>query len=441
MSSVSEPKAQVYFQTLGCPKNEADSRSLMRRLAGMGVPVVEDADECTHVLLNTCGFIRAAKEESIEAILSACADHPGKKIMVMGCLVERYREELAEGIPEVAAWFGLLGEDLAAEIAQGVTGGGTISAATPAGLGAGPRSYAYLKVSDGCDEDCTFCSIPGIKGTYASVPVADIVREAEACLAEGARELVLVGQDTTRWRSDGLDLRGLIDLLASDERVLWIRVMYLQPARVSEPFLDFMAGHGKLCRYLDIPFQHCDRQVLERMGRSGEGASYLALLERARKLMPSVAARSTFIVGFPGETEDQFQELVNFVRVAGFDYGGAFIYSPEEGTQASGLRPVVRRGLAQRRLNLLNDAILSGGEGRRSRMVGSEVEVMIDSVGGEEAEGLADAVGRIQGQAPEVDGVTYVRGVLPPHLLPGDIVRVRVSEVLGCDLVGEICAA
>ena len=225
------------------------------------------------------------------------------------------------------------------------------------------KSYAYLKISDGCDEGCTFCAIPGFKGPYRSVPTAEILREADACLAEGARELVLVGQDTTRWRSEGLDLRGLIDLLGADARVRWIRVMYLQPARLGEPFLQFMAGHAKLCRYLDVPFQHSHEEILRQAwGEEGTGPRILAFYERARELMPTVALRSTFIVGFPGETEEHFEHLMAFVKSARFDYGGAFVYSPEEGTEAASLRPVVKKGLAQRRLNLLNEAMLQSGE-------------------------------------------------------------------------------
>jgi len=435
------PNARVYFQTLGCPKNEADSRALERRLAAVGVPVVSDPSEATDIVVNTCGFIREAKEESIDAILTACADHPGKRITVVGCLVERYREELARGIPEVSGWFGVVGEDMAKRLAENVvtgTGQAETAATFPVGMA---KSYAYLKISDGCDEGCTFCAIPGFKGAYESVPLAEILGEADACLSEGARELVLVGQETSRWQSGGLDLKDLIDRLSEDHRVKRVKVLYLQPARIDDSFLEFMAGQGKLCRYVDVPFQHSHEEILRRMGRRGDEVSYRALLAKVRSLMPDVTLRSTFIVGFPGERREHFDALLHFVRDARFDYGGAFLYSPEEGTVAAGLRPGVGRAVALKRLNLLSEAILEGGQSQRAQLVGTELEVMIDSVGDEEMIEGAGAVGRTNGQAPEVDGVTYVKGDLSAGLQPGDVVRVRISDVMGCDLIGEICAS
>jgi ribosomal protein S12 methylthiotransferase len=441
MPQVSEPAARVYFHTLGCPKNEADSRSLVRRLAAVGAQETRDPADATHIVVNTCGFIKDAKEESIDAILSVCADYPGKRVLVVGCLVERYHDELKLGIPEVAGWFGVVGGEVADQVVHAVGSAERHVGTLHEVLEREVSSYSYIKISDGCDESCTFCAIPGFKGTYESVPVEEILREVDACLAEGARELVLVGQDTTRWRSGGLDLGGLVDLLSADERVRWIRVMYLQPSRLNGAFLEFMAGHHKLCRYLDVPFQHSDPDMLQRMGRRGDGAAYMNLLEKAREMMPDVALRSTFIVGFPGETERHFEHLVEFVNKARFDYGGGFVYSREEGTVAAGLRPVVRETTAQRRLNVLNDAILASGEAERARLVGKDLDVMIDSVAGDDLVEGASATGRTRGQAPEVDGVTYVRGVLPRGLAVGDVIRVTISDVLGCDLMGDVCAS
>ncbi len=433
--------ARVFFHTLGCPKNDADSRAVERGLLTGGIRVTDDPIEATHIVINTCGFIQDAKAESIEAILSVCSEHADKAVLVMGCLVERYREELSRQIPEVSGWFGIAGEDSIRQIMRAVTGAdrraGVLADRAPQARG----SYAYLKISDGCDESCTFCAIPGIKGTYRSVPAEEILAEADACLSEGAKELVLVGQDTTRWRSQDLDLSGLIDVLSEDKRLRRIRVMYLQPSRLTDSFLEFMAGHDKLCRYLDVPFQHSHREILRKMGRGGDGASYGALLERARTMMDDLSVRSAFIVGFPGETTRHFEDLMTFVESARFDYGGAFIYSPEEGTEAASLRPAVRRGVAQRRLDLLNEAILDSGERRRAGMVGTQVEVMVDSVGGEELIEGSWAVGRTAGQAPEVDGVTYLRCISGLSCRLGDVLRVRIDEVSACDLVGEVCAS
>ncbi len=441
MRSAGPSTARVYFHTLGCPKNDADSRALGRRLAGAGASIVCEPTDATHIVVNTCGFIQDAKEESIEAILSILSDYQDKRVLVIGCLVERYRDELAKGIPEVADWFGVIGDDMSRRLLGAISGVEQAPKAVAATYAVRAQSYAYLKISDGCDEGCTFCAIPGFKGGYESVPTAEILREANACVGEGARELVLVGQETTRWQSDGLDLRGLIDLLGEDERVRRIRVMYLQPARVTDSFLEFMAGHSKLCRYLDVPFQHSHEQMLDKMGRRGNAESYAALLRRARELMPDVALRSTFIVGFPGESQHHFEALMDFVTHARFDYGGAFIYSPEEGTEAATLRPLVRPAVARRRLNLLTEAILEIGASERGRMLETEVEVMIDTVGEDEMVDGCCAIGRTCGQAPEVDGVTYLRGTVRPDLRPGDVVPVRISEIIGCDMVGAVCAS
>ena len=427
------PSVSLYVHTLGCPKNEADSRTVCRSLAAAGAAVVADPDEATHIVINTCGFIQDAKEESIGAILDACARYPEKTVLVTGCLVERYREELQRGIPEVAGWFGLLEGPGGADLLRGLGLRITAHQGGPAPLHS--ASYAYLKISDGCDEPCTFCAIPNIKGAYRSLGRDEILREADALLAEGAKELVLVGQDTAVWRSDGLDLTGLTDLLAADERVRRIRVMYLQPEHVTRGFLEYMAEQPRLCRYLDVPFQHSDPEVLRRMGRWGDGQAYLELLERARGLMPDVAVRSTFIVGFPGESEAQFGRLMRFVDDAGFDYAGGFVYSPEEGTKAAALRPRVGRAVALRRLNRLNSLLMERAESRHQQMVGSRVEVMIDSFEEEDVGETVIAVGRTAGQAPEVDGVTYVEGGLPEGTAVGDIVTVTVNAALGYDLV------
>lgn len=435
-----EPAARVYFHTLGCPKNDADSRYLRRVLLRAGAEVVERPEDCTHVVINTCGFIQDAKEESIAAILESCRAFPRAQVIVMGCLVERYRDELIKGIPEVSEWFGIGGETMALCLARTVLGR-TVEDERPGALGAGNgKSYAYVKISDGCDEKCTFCAIPNFKGSYESVPTAEILEEADRCLAEGARELILVGQDTSRWRGDGLDLIGLVDLLGEDQRLRRVRVMYLQPTRLGERFLRSMLERDKLCAYLDVPFQHSEEEILRRMGRRGHGAGYLELVRRARLVVPEVHIRSTFIVGFPGEEEQHFEGLLDFVEAAEFEYGGAFVYSPEEGTEAASLGPRVPTAVATRRLNKLTELIYTTGERRRARLVGTEVEVIVDESGGDSVVEGVVAVGRTEGQAPDIDGVTFLKGGAV-EMGPGDVVRARIVEVVGCDLVGEVVAS
>lgn len=236
-------------------------------------------------------------------------------------------------------------------------------------------------------------------------------------------------------------MTGLITELCSNERVRWVRVMYFQPAWIDRSLLEFIASQERVCSYLDVPFQHSHAEILERMGREGDGQEYLNLLSEARRLMPDVWVRSAFIVGFPGESEEHFGHLLDFVENAEFDYAGGFVYSPEEGTRAEGLRPRVATKTGQRRLNQLNEAIERAAERKRRGMIGTEMDVMLDEIGGEQATEGAAAIGRVRGQAPDVDGVTYVEGLLPDGLSPGDIVRVRISAAVGSDLVGEVRAS
>lgn len=441
MGSRTGSAARVYFATLGCAKNEADSRSVMRHLLVAGVAVVDDPEKATHIVVNTCGFIQDAKEESINAVLDACATYPGREVLVMGCLVERYAAELAQGIPEVAGWFGVTGPEVQARLLAAL--GGPCDGVKVASVKTVPAqtAFAYLKISDGCDEPCTFCAIPGIKGPYESLGLEEIKAEAEACLAEGARELVLVGQDTSRWSSDGLDLVDLLEVLAADTRVRRIRLMYLQPDGVTERLLRCVAGQPKLCRYLDIPLQHSHPEMLRAMARSGDGESYLGLLGRARSLIPDVTIRSTFIVGFPGETERHFSHLLDFVSRAGFDYAGGFVYSPEEGTKAAELRPRVSRAKALGRLNRLNAALAAEAERGRQKLVGTRVEVMVDVIEPDEGEEGYVAVGRTEGQAPEVDGVTYLEGRVPEGTVAGDVLECLVTAVAAYDLIASCDAA
>lgn len=438
---------RVYVYTLGCPKNDADSRRLTRRLSERGVELAHAPDEATHLLINTCGFTQDAKEESIEAILDAVSGYPDMALLVMGCLVQRYRQELEAGLPEVTAWYGLQDTDrLVADLGahhssldadsspptDARTGGASTTETGPS------ASYGYVKISDGCDHACTFCAIPGIKGPYRALPLRDIEEQSAGYLAEGARELVMVGQDTALWSDEGLTLADLVGHLADDERVAWIRLMYMQPENVDDGILRMLAEHPKACRYLDIPFQHARREVLARMGRRGDADTHLALLARARALMPDVSLRSTFIVGFPGETEKDFSLLLDFVREARFDHAGAFIFSPEEETTAARLRPRVPRKVAVERYNRLSIALEEAAEAAAWARVGSVVEVLLESLDpdGDWPEATV-AQGRTRGQAPEVDGRTFVDGPLPPFARVGRLVRAVVTDAIGYDLVAE----
>jgi ribosomal protein S12 methylthiotransferase len=429
---VSRPR--VYLHTLGCPKNDADSRRLSRVLVGRCVELAASPDEATHLLINTCGFTQDAKEESIAAILSAAGDYPDRTLLVMGCLVQRYRKDLQEGLPEVTAWYGLGDmERLVADLSR--------EEPVPTGEVCPVSSQerapsAYVKISDGCGHGCTFCAIPAIKGPYRALPLEDILDQAQAALDEGARELVLVGQDTAIWHDGRSELLDLVQRLSEDERVAWVRLMYLQPEHVSRRLLEGMAHHPKLCRYLDLPFQHAARRVLERMGREGDAVRHLELIAQARNLMPDVSLRSTFIVGFPGEKEEDMAALLTFVATAGFDHAGAFIYSPEDGTVAAGLRPHVPRRTALERLNRLNEVLYESGAAAASARVGDSVEVLVESLEPQDEwpEG-SWGEGRTRSQAPEVDGRTFLTGTPPALRRVGDMVLGDIIDAFGYDLV------
>lgn len=426
----------AYIHTLGCAKNEADSRALERAFALRAVGVVDDPASATHIIINTCGFIADAKEESIAAILEASSQYQEAALVVIGCLVERYREELQEDLPEVEGWFGVYAADeVAAHVAASGHPGSTADSVRS---GFAANSFAYLKISDGCDHECSFCAIPAIKGSYRPTRTGDILEQAEAAVDAGARELVLVGQDTALWRDGEVELPDLVDLLSEDDRVGWIRLMYMQPENLDRELVELVAGHRRVCRYLDLPFQHASRRVLKAMRRQGSGDEYLRFLASIREDMSDVSLRSTFIVGFPGETEDEFEELMDFVQAAEFDHAGAFAYSPEEGTAASRLGPPVGEVARQERMNRLSAILLSGTEARNSDLVGDRVWVMLDDLNGEgDAPDGVKAVGRTYRQAPEVDGVTFLEGDLPSGARIGDILPATIVGVAGFDLVAE----
>ncbi|MHB9148717.1 MAG: 30S ribosomal protein S12 methylthiotransferase RimO [Thermoleophilia bacterium] len=428
----------VYILTLGCPKNEADSHTLAARLRASGVEVLQDPEQASHVLVNTCGFIEDAREESIDAVLSVAQDFPEAEILVMGCLVERYREQLAAELPEVDGWYGLgdlsdLHDHLVRGAGRPMPGARRASAASF--VGAPAAGFAYIKISDGCDHRCSFCAIPQIKGPYYPVPPEEILENVRGELETGVRELVLVGQDTAIWRWGDVDLLGLVHLVAQDERVARVRLMYLQPEHVTDRLLESMAAHGKLCRYLDIPLQHASPRLLKGMGRAGDAESYLALLDKARRLMPDVSLRSTFIVGFPGETDEDVDALLGFLAEARFEHAGVFAYSVEEGTRAALLPHRLPAEVVRERLTVVTSAISDIAERVVADRVGGVVDVIVDRLDDEDGPEGTYAVARTCGQAPDVDGVTFLAGSRPPDLQVGDTISVLLTESIGYDLV------
>ena len=418
--------------TLGCSKNTVDTEHLLAQLPSASWEIVPDGVPADVLLLNTCGFIGDAKEESVNAILEAVEEKKQGRVgelVVFGCLSQRYASELPAEIPEVDAWFGA--RDLAPVLRHlGVSAPGPLTARYQPR----PQGYAYLKISEGCDRRCSYCAIPFIRGPHRSVPMEELVAEAEGLAARGVKELILIAQDTTYY---GLDLYGrralgeLLERLSAVEGIAWIRIHYSYPADFPEDVLQAMAGNPKVCRYLDIPLQHIADGMLERMHRHVDGAWTRALIRRLRTEVPGVALRTTMIVGHPGETEEEFGQLLDFVREARFERLGAFTYSEEEGTWgAQHLRDdvpeEVKRERLDRLMELQRDISLACNQAR----VGTEVTVLVDDI-------LNDmAVCRSEFESPEVDGEILLRHP-DPSLRVGDMVRVRIVAAEDYDLIAE----
>lgn len=425
---------RVRMVTLGCAKNEADSLAMGRLLEEAGYAVVGEEDAFDAVVVNTCSFIRAAVEEGIDVVLDLVDEAAGAEgeapVIVAGCMPSRYGGELEDALGEVAAFVPCDEEGSIADVVAACLGGegapskddadgeggesasiGGVASASFAGASwedAPGRSFAYVKISDGCDRWCSYCTIPLIRGRYRSFPLAAIVDQVEREVAEGAREIVLIGQDTGLWGRDlpePSSLAALLDALAPRFPHTWFRILYTQPENVTDELLSALARHPNVCPYLDIPLQHVDPSLLAAMNRTGSREEFSRLVARAREAVPGIALRTTLMAGFPGETEEMFEELVSFVEDEEFDYVGVFAYSREEGTRAHDMDGQIdedEKAFRAERLRTVADAVSSAVVGRRQ---GTVLPVLVE---GEEEDG--QLFGRAMIQAPEVDGVTYVDG-------------------------------
>jgi ribosomal protein S12 methylthiotransferase len=429
--------ASVYFLTLGCPKNEVDTDRMVARIARSPHAVVADPEQADTVVLNTCGFMEDAVSESIDNALDLAAwrdSAPGRRLLVVGCMVSRYGTDLETELSEADAFLSVADEHRIADILDEMTGVEVIaeSAAELSALRTVGGHSAYVQVADGCFRDCSFCTIPAIRGPYRSRPVDDLVDETRLLVEGGAREIVLIGQDITAWGRELGDGRALPDLVrdvAALEGVEWLRLMYVQPDGISDRLLEVMAESPNVVEYLDLPLQHSSASVLRAMHRSGSAEAFLSLLDRIRAAVPDIALRTTLIAGFPGETPDDHEQLVEFVHDAKFDYAGVFPYSPEEGTPAATLPglPDAEERLA--RAQRVRDAADEVSLARLARHVGRTSQVMVDGV---DEDGVA--VGRLRVQAPEVDGLVF----LDRNVEPGTICDARITSTLGYDLEGEV---
>ena len=433
MKESQEKRLRLRVVTLGCSKNTVDTEHLLAQLPSDRFEIVPDGGGVDYLLVNTCGFIGDAKEESIQAVLEAVElkkRGEAEKLAVFGCLSQRYSSELPKEIPEVDAWFGARGlGDILSWL--GVSAGPLVSR-YPTGRG----SYAYIKVSEGCDRRCSYCAIPYIRGAHHSVPVEDIVTEASSLVAAGAKELILIAQDTTYYGLDIYHKRMLAPLLrelSAIDGVERLRIHYSYPDDFPEDVIAEMADNPKVCRYLDIPLQHISDKVLSMMHRNVDGAWTRNLIARMRREIPGVVLRTTMIVGHPGEGEKEFGELLDFVAEARFERLGAFMYSEEEGTYgAKHYRDEVSSEVKRERLDRLMELQRDISLDYNASRLGGIVKVLVDDVldGGV-------LVCRSEFESPEVDGEILVRDS-SCSVRPGDFIDVRIKEAGDYDLVGEI---
>jgi ribosomal protein S12 methylthiotransferase len=451
---------KIGFVSLGCPKNLVDSEVMMGQLKKHGYELTTEREAADVIVVNTCGFIQSAKEESINTILEMAGlkDQGNlKRLVVAGCLVERYRRDLLNQLPEVDAVLGTSEIEkivaavdpaaVAAEDAAFVVSNAWMTRGLPTYIYdensprilATPKHFAYVKIAEGCDHTCAFCAIPQMRGKYRSRRAGSILREAEQLAAQGVKELVLISQDSTQY---GLDLGikdGLADLLRSLARIdgiEWIRVMYTYPNSLSDATLAAMAEEPKVCNYLDMPLQHASASVLKRMRRGGNRQLLEKLLNRARQFVPGITLRTTFIVGFPGETDEDFRELMQFVRDVEFDRVGVFTYSDEEGTHGYELDAKVPAGvMRQRRAKLMREQAKISKR-RNKALVGKRFRALLEGVS-EESELLLQA--RLESQAPEVDGHVLINDVVDGFdAKEGEFIEIEITQAHEYDLVARV---
>lgn len=446
---------KVGFVSLGCPKNLVDSEVMMGQLKKAGYEITNNSEEADTVVVNTCGFIESAKQESIEAILEATgakAQGKAQRVVVAGCLVERYRDDLIKELPEVDAFIGTneLGRILEAadetknfrELPLLPIGNKTATYLydfdTPRYRAT--ESYtAFIKIAEGCDRPCAFCSIPQMRGSFRSRRFGSILKEAEDLAKQGVKEIVLIAQDSSRFGEDLGEVDALAKLIRSlgeVEDLEWIRVMYAYPTHISDAFLEAIRDTPKAVKYLDMPLQHGSRNVLKLMKRGGTRESLEKLIGRVREKVPGITIRTTFITGFPGETEEDFAELMAFVRNCEFDNVGVFTYSDEEGTPAFDLPNKVDAKTAKRRRAALMKEQAKISKRKNKAKIGKTFKVLFEGVS-QESDLLFQ--GRLEGQAQEIDGYILIND-MPEDFEPrvGGLYDLKITEAHNYDLIGEI---
>ncbi len=434
---------KVGMISLGCPKNQVDGEALLAKLAAAGYQIVNEIENSDVMIVNTCGFIEDAKREAIDTILEVAQYKEAgviSALVVTGCLAERYQDEILKEMPEVDAVIGIgANADIVKVCDKALCGIQTSNYPNKCYLPidderllSTPSHWAYLKIAEGCDNRCSYCAIPGIRGKFRSRKIESVVDEAKSLVNRGVKEIILVAQDTTKY---GQDLYGeysldkLLKELVKIDGLEWIRLFYCYPQRITDSLIEVIANEEKVCNYIDIPLQHSDTTVLKNMNRVGDGNDYRVLLDKMRKAIPDLALRTTFIVGFPGETDEQFENLCDFVKDMKFDKMGCFTFSPEEDTPAFDMDNQIDEDVKKRRQEVLMNAQYSITETSNKSRVGKVYKVIIDS--------FADGkyTGRSYMDSPEIDsGIIFTSN---KKLNIGDFVNVKITDFDGYDLIGE----
>lgn len=434
---------KVGMISLGCPKNQVDGEALLAKLAQAGYQIVNEIENSDVMIVNTCGFIEDAKREAIDTILEVAQYKEAgliSAIVVTGCLAERYQDEILKEMPEVDAVIGIgANSDIVKVCDKALCGIKTSNFPNKCYLPldgermlSTPPHWAYLKIAEGCDNRCAYCAIPGIRGNFRSRTIESVVDEAKSLVNRGVKEIILVAQDTTKY---GQDLYGeysldkLLKELVKIDGLEWIRLFYCYPQRITDSLIDVIANEDKVCKYIDIPLQHSDATVLKNMNRVGDGNDYRVLLNKMREAIPGLALRTTFMVGFPGETDEQFENLCEFVKDMKFDKMGCFTFSPEEDTPAFDMENQIDEDVKKRRQEVLMNAQLFITEASNKGRVGNVYKVIVDS--------FADGkyTGRSYMDSPEIDsGIIFTSN---KKLNIGDFVDVKITDFDGYDLIGE----
>jgi ribosomal protein S12 methylthiotransferase len=429
--------------SLGCPKNQVDGEIILSKLKDSGFDIVSEIEEADVMIINTCGFIESAKQEAIETILEVAEYKKAgliSAIVVTGCLAERYQDEISKEMPEVDAVVGIGSNSDIVKICQKALIGlktnvfldKCLLPLSDKRLISTPSHWAYLKISDGCDNKCSYCAIPSIRGKFRSRELEDVISEAKNLASWGVKELILIAQDTTKY---GLDLYGeykldiLLKELVKIDGIEWIRLYYCYPERITDSLIDVIASEEKICKYIDIPLQHANAQVLKNMNRAGDSESYKKLIAKMRNKIPGLALRTTFMVGFPGETDAQFEDLCTFIKDIGFDKMGSFTFSPEEDTPAYDMPNQIDEAFKLRRQEVLMDEQYSITEKANKSRVGKTYKVVIDEFDG------VNYIGRAYFDSPEIDSGIIIES--DNELKIGCFYEVLITDYNGYDLKGK----